>query len=213
MEAHLVARLALVALLLCAGPTGAQIRSLYSDVRARQTGDLITVILVESAQAQRESRWANSSEAVLEGSGALQGGALPSSAAGLNASAKSSAQNQNQSAQRELLRGTLSARVIGTDAQGNLLIEGQRMIEINGERHLMRLRGFVRLLDVRADNTVLSTQIADAQITYKRAGLVHRFAQPGLWTRVLLGVLVGVAAYKVLPQLVPQSSGGGSGNP
>jgi hypothetical protein len=135
MEAYPVVRLLSTGVLLFALTCSVhgQIRSLYGDVRAYRVGDVITVILLESAQAQRESRWANASEASSEGGAVLQGGVLPGSPSiGLNTSAKNAASNQNQSVQRDLLRATLSARVVGTDEGGNLLIEGQRTVEING---------------------------------------------------------------------------------
>jgi flagellar L-ring protein precursor FlgH len=42
----------------------------------------------------------------------------------------------------------------------------------------------VRSADIRADNTILSNRIADAQIDYDGRGFVSRSAKPGLINRI-----------------------------
>ena len=52
------------------------------------------------------------------------------------------------------------------------MIRGEKVLSLNqGDEHL-RLSGIVRPSDIRADNSVLSTQVADAQITYGGTGVL-----------------------------------------
>ena len=53
---------------------------------------------------------------------------------------------------------------------GNLRIQGEKWIAINQGDEYVRLRGIVRPVDIGPSNTVLSTQVADAQISYRGKG-------------------------------------------
>ena len=75
----------------------------------------------------------------------------------------------------------MTARVIDVQPNGNLLIEATRQVEIGGSPQKVVLTGVVRPDDIAADNTVESTYIADAKITYEgpmaevtRRGLLER---------------------------------------
>jgi len=75
----------------------------------------------------------------------------------------------------------VTARVIDVQPNGNLLIEATREIEIGGSALKIVLTGLVRPDDIAADNTVESTYIADAKISYEgpmmevmRRGLLQR---------------------------------------
>lgn len=173
-------------------PTYAQV-SMYADPTARDTGDLITIVLAERTAAQRQSAWQNSSDAALGGGASVSGGPL-SGAFAADAQFNSDASNKNESVQSDLLHGTISARVDSVDASGNLIIRGERRIMVNGETHLMTVSGLVRPYDVTYDNTVLSTRIADATITYRREGgsIVPHFRKPAVFARI--GAVAALAA-------------------
>ena len=174
--------------------------SLFSDPRAHQVGDVITVILAERTAAQRESRWSNLSDATRGGSASLNGGDKLTGAFGINAQFKSDNNARNQSLQRDLLNGTFSAQIVGIDSLGNLLIRGERILTINGETHLLRISGSVRPLDVRHDNTLFSYQIANARIEYRQTGLVHRWFKPNFWSKLGAVAILGAAAFYAVTQ-------------
>ena len=80
---------------------------------------------------------------------------------------------------------TLAARVIGV-LQGNILqLEGVRQTRVNNETQYIVITGLVRASDVKADNTVLSTQIANAEISYYGQGVVSDKQKPGWFTRLM----------------------------
>jgi flagellar L-ring protein precursor FlgH len=78
----------------------------------------------------------------------------------------------------------MTVRIVDIDDNGNLVIEGKRMVSINGEDEITSIRGIVRSQDVSADNTVNSNNIADATITYKGKGPVNEGSRVGLISRI-----------------------------
>lgn len=184
--------LALGLLLLAAQPARAQL-SMYADPKAHRTGDLLTVVLVERTSAQRESDWNNRSNASMGGSGNVAGGSSLSGHFGLDATFNKDARTYNQSIQRDLLSGTITAVVTHVDSTGNLVIAGERKLSVNGESHLLKVSGLVRPFDVQNNNTVLSYQIANAAIEYQRGGFHRRFLKPGAFVKIGLAAVLGAA--------------------
>ncbi len=166
--------------------------SLYADFRAVRPGDVITVVLVERTAAQRESNYEHLANAKVGGAGAVSGALGGRFSADATFVRESKA--NNETIQRDLLEGTITALVVGIDSTtGNLLIRGERKLNINGVTHLMRISGTVRPYDVRYDNTVFSYQIANARIEYRQSGLPRKFFRPGLLTRLGALALIGAA--------------------
>src|SRR5581483_7682143 len=64
------------------------------------------------------------------------------------------------------LTGNLTATVVAVDPHGNLRIQGQKVVSVNHEDEYLVLSGTVRPVDILSDNSVLSTRIADAHISY-----------------------------------------------
>jgi flagellar L-ring protein precursor FlgH len=174
-----------------ASPSRAQ-SSLYADPRAFRQGDLLTIILAERTAAQRESNYEQASNTKLGGAAAVSGTLVGRFSA--DATFVHEGKARNETLQRDLLTGTVTAIVVGVDSTGNLLIEGERRLNVNGVTHLMRISGLVRPLDVRYDNTVFSYQIARARIEYHQSdGLTRKFFRPGLFTRIGALALIGAA--------------------
>jgi flagellar L-ring protein precursor FlgH len=177
-----------------ANPVRAQM-SVFADPTAGALGDLLTVVLVERTSASRQSNWNNQSNSGLGGSAAVNSSDLSGKFA-VDASFNKQARNRNSSSQEDLLQGTITARVIEVDATGNLVIEGERKLSVNGETHLLRVSGIVRPIDIRSNNSVLSPDIANADIEYRRGGIHRRFFSPALFVRA--GAVVVLAAAVLL---------------
>ena len=79
----------------------------------------------------------------------------------------------------------LATRVIRVLPGGLMEIEGAREIRVNEETEYMVVRGMIRSKDVSADNSVLSTQIADASIEYYGKGVLSDKQKPGWFTRLM----------------------------
>lgn len=140
--------------------------SLYADVKAYQAGDLITVILAERTSARRSSESTAQQSARVGGSGTTSSGDF----FGLDAQFGGQRDSDSRTVQSDLLAGTITARVVGVDAAGNLSIEGERRLNVDGAVHLMTVQGLVRPADVTTANTVLSYQIAGADVVYRQEG-------------------------------------------
>jgi flagellar L-ring protein precursor FlgH len=70
-------------------------------------------------------------------------------------------------------------------AGGDMFVQGQQLIEFNDETQFINIEGTVRPEDISPDNTVLSTRIADAKITYKGDGLLGKQQKPGFFSKLM----------------------------
>ena len=67
---------------------------------------------------------------------------------------------------------------------GDLRIQGRRQVKVNSETQTMTITGIVRRIDLDTQNTVLSSAVADANITYTGLGVVDDVQTPGWATRI-----------------------------
>jgi flagellar L-ring protein precursor FlgH len=100
-------------------------------------------------------------------------------------SGKEDVQGGGRSVRSGDLTGHITVRVAEVIPNGNLVINGNRIITVNDEKQVMEITGIVRPEDVTADNTVLSTLIADAQIKYTGKGAIAEKSHLGLLSRLL----------------------------
>ncbi|MEW5701247.1 MAG: flagellar basal body L-ring protein FlgH [Candidatus Zixiibacteriota bacterium] len=165
-----------------------QIRSasLYTDLKAHKVGDLLTVLIVESATARNavSTNTKKSSDFKVEGGP----GVGPFDFIGLfgaDATLSNQSDNQGQTARAGQLKAQMTVQVVGVRDNGDLVIEGNRVVGINNDKEMLTLTGIVRAEDVGPDNTVYSYQIADAQIGYRGKGASSNAGRPGFITRFL----------------------------
>jgi flagellar L-ring protein precursor FlgH len=83
------------------------------------------------------------------------------------------------------LLATMTARVVEVLPNGDLVLEGAREIDINGDRQIVVLTGVVRPADVGRNNVVRSTQIGQFRIRYFGRGLIKDNLKPGWLIRVV----------------------------
>jgi len=144
-------------------------RSLFEDRTARRVGDVITVVLVERTNASKSaSTNASKSQDVDIAEPTVFGHAITYHGAPiLSASAKADRgfQGKGDSQQSNSLSGNITVQVVGRHPNGNLLIKGEKWITLNQGQELVKIAGIVRPTDISTDNTVLSTQVAEARIT------------------------------------------------
>lgn len=189
--------------LLISGVSHAQ-SSLYRDVKASQVGDVITVILKEntSGSSTSDSKLATSSDGAANGS--VSGNFLPFEPTfGTGVNVNYGSDQKNLSSQRQLLEGFISVQIVEVTPRGDLIVEGKRMTEVNGEIHKMSITGTVRQNDVDSQNQVLSYRIANANISYQKMGGIRKKKQDrGFFKKVIFtGVTLGMGAAMVLREL------------
>ncbi len=141
---------------------------LFNDPKARRVGDILTVVLAETMQASKQQSTSTAkkdSESMAAPTLLGHTSPLASSLSGDRSfSGKGSSSQSNQ------LSGEITVTVAQRLANGNLVIRGEKWLTINQGRELVRISGIVRPEDIAPDNTVLSTRVADAHITYTGRG-------------------------------------------
>ncbi|MGQ9812207.1 MAG: flagellar basal body L-ring protein FlgH [Dissulfurimicrobium sp.] len=165
--------------------------SLYSDFRARNVGDVVTILIAENLKAANDTatQTQKGSTANLGLTGILglifskNSTVNPANAIGGSATDKYT--GNGKSSRDASFTGTISARVVQVLPDGNLLIEGSRELKINAETHYLILSGVVRPKDLAPDNSVPSTRIADARIEYTGSGVLSDKQGPGWLVRLL----------------------------
>ena len=173
-----VVLLSLIASTACAGslwPTnGVGERSMVADKKAAYAGDILTIVVSEAvaasnSQSKKSSRESSVSDAVssfLYPQTGLHKGMLPK--VGMSAAASNSGGGDVSNNQSLVSR----AAVLVTDVlpNNNLVIEGVRVVTFSGETQYVVLHGLVRPSDITPDNTILSSNIADARVEFYSEG-------------------------------------------
>lgn len=170
--------------------------SMFSDYKAAQPGDAVTIIVIESTQASNNSETSTgrSSEiganfgADIGGSQSKQGGAankFDMSAAGSgNIGTNNNFQGSGSTQTTGSIRTKISAVVDSVLANGNMMIHGSKKITINGEEQIVSIKGIVRQADINADNSVYSHNISNAEISFDGSGMIDSAQKPGWLTKL-----------------------------
>ncbi|MBM3328386.1 MAG: flagellar basal body L-ring protein FlgH [Calditrichaeota bacterium] len=157
--------------------------SLFADQRAFRIGDVVTILLMEYTSGSNEATTNSDLEHLIEATSASSGVLSAIPGLGLKSSLSSDSKAKGGTSRSGQLRGKMAARVVEMLPNGNLKLEGQRKVEVNGEEQITVLTGLVRPRDILSDNSVFSYLIADAAISYKGRGVVDQAQKPGLIIR------------------------------
>lgn len=176
--------------------------ALYEDMKAKQIGDIITVVLTEvtAANKKSETKLNKKATAAIANPNLLGTGAkfdLPKqlpiplvTTDNLNLAASIDADRtfdgKGDSNQSNSLNGTITVTVTQIYPNGNLYIRGEKWITLTQGDEFIRISGIVRPQDISPDNTLTSSRIADARITYSGRGDMHNTNKPG-WINKILG--------------------------
>ncbi len=164
-------------------------RFLFEDIKARRVGDLITVILDEKTNAAKTASTSTSKDSAFDMPGPTLLG-LPVTHNGrefLNNSVTSNSEfsGSGDSSQSNSLSGNITVTVADVLPNGNMVVKGEKLLTLNNGSEVIRISGIIRPVDVTPDNTVISTQIANANITYSGNGAVADSNKQGWVSRIL----------------------------
>lgn len=154
-------------------------QSLGSDRRASQSGDILTIVIVQAAESS--STMQNVSRKSSAIAGHFAAGSIDESA-DLSASGKYDGRGEVRRSERFVTQMTVTIAELLPN--GDYRIDGRQKMRINGEETLVEVRGRIRQGDIDADNRVASNRIADAEINYNGKGFVSRSAKPGIVQRI-----------------------------
>jgi flagellar L-ring protein precursor FlgH len=165
--------------------------SLFADVRARSVNDLVTVHVIENvvASGAAVSTLDQASDATI-GTGRIFG-IDPKFAdwfdptALARYSASTGFKGSGATTRSGALSAVITARVSEVLPNGDLVLEGVREIDINGDRQIIVLTGVIRTADVGPGNVVPSTAVGHMRIRYFGRGLIKDNLTPGWLVRIL----------------------------
>ena len=86
------------------------------------------------------------------------------------------------------MTGSISAVVTEVMSNGNLVVFGEKQLELNEGSEYIRVRGVVRPEDIQPNNTILSRRLANAQFSYSGAGELARSTRVPPITNILFGL-------------------------
>lgn len=156
---------------------------LYAGWSARRVGDPLTIVLVERTQASK------SAGSKLDSSGST--GLVPPTTGALALFKSSDASlggnrgftGKGTADQSNALSGQISVTVSQVYPNGTMLVQGQKRLTLNRGDEYITIKGVVRIADIASDNTILSTRVADAEISYTGKGDVARASRQGWLSR------------------------------
>ena len=158
--------------------------------RNYQVGDLITVLLNESTQADRSQKTDISRDAsntaLPSGTNLLLGNINPI-LDGLNVNAaKTISSGKGTAAQGASLTGSVTVTVTEILANGNLVVRGEKKLGLSEGTEVIQVAGVIRPQDIGPNGTVQSLRLANAQIAYRGTGDLASASKPGWGTNALM---------------------------
>ncbi|CQR70611.1 Flagellar L-ring protein precursor [Sporomusa ovata DSM 2662] len=154
--------------------------NLFYDHRAHAVGDVITIIISESSSANRIGSAANKKDAsasLKDGTGLFTFINALSGSTSDSFTAKGSLSNTNR------VTGRITVKVTEIQPNGQLVIKGSQTIRQNTDVQTITITGIVRSDDVTAANTVLSSNVADAQLKIEGKGPLAGKQRQGILTQ------------------------------
>ncbi|WDS36849.1 flagellar basal body L-ring protein FlgH [Pseudoxanthomonas sp.] len=157
--------------------------NIYGDRRARNVGDLLTIVLEETTSAKTDAATTTSKNSTMDMAAPTIAGK------GVTLRGRNLLENQvdasrdfdgsGKSSQSNTLSGNLTVTVIRRLGNGNLVIRGEKNLSLNQGNEYIRVEGVVRDADISNENKVSSSLIADARITYRGRGPLAQSNTPG----------------------------------
>ena len=189
-------------------------RGMFSDKRAKRIGDIVTIVIQETATLSNAVRLktdkaANSSATGLgtdlinqflgnvskdvlaketkigkEVRRPLPTGAELPTVPTLSANGTNDYTGGGEIRNSQTIASRCAVQIIDTLPNGNLVVEGVREASFSKERQFVSLRGIIRSYDILPDNTVLSSNVADARINVVSEGTLTEAQKKGWLLRI-----------------------------
>jgi len=153
--------------------TGAHI-SAISDLRARNVGDILTVLIQEQHSVKNEEKVERKNDtslaARLEAYSLSERTFTSNSLPRIDIRKEQEFNGEAKQNSGSDVRASIAVVVIDVQPNGNLVVAGARSVAVNDETRTLRISGLVRPLDVTSNNTIGSAQVADARISIAGEG-------------------------------------------
>ncbi len=155
---------------------------LYTDARALRENDLVVVKVEEVADAKRSADTDMTHRSDFNAIAAFNK-AISSPQAQIQGGFDKRFQGIGTTGRTERLTATVPALVRKVLANGNLFIEGHRVVLVNAEEQHFYISGVVRPIDIDQENSVKSSMVADAEIEFTGRGILSDNQRQGWLSR------------------------------
>ena len=156
---------------------------LLEDIKPRRVGDMLTVTLQEKTDAkkQADTETKKATDNQITALNFLGAPVTYNDRQLLDTKLKSQYdfKGEADSQQSNSLTGSVTVTVVEVQANGNLVVQGEKWVTINQGDEYIRLRGIVRPSDINPDNTISSERVANAQIQYSGEGTIANANEQG----------------------------------
>lgn len=167
------------------------------ELRRFQVHDLVTIVINESVSNKSSSSIGTSKDAKVEGEIAaypdirlnellqmqLRGTSNNSNPPTLDISTGNEFNGEGDYSRQDTFIARLTARIIDIKPNGLLVLEARKHIQTEKETLDIAVTGTCRREDVRADNTIVSSQIFDLRVDKQHLGEIHKATKKGLITK------------------------------
>jgi len=174
---------------------------LFSDHKAMNVNDIVTVIISEVASSSSVgAKQLSENDTMKLGGGVFTSGgtngAVTSgvkrlnglSDVGFGSTSSSAYQGKGSSTKDARFTTTVSARVVKILQNGNYFISGKREILVDDQKQIIQISGVIRPYDIDQNNNINSAQMSDAKILYKTEGDVDRANKQGWGTKIIQAI-------------------------
>lgn len=154
--------------------------ALIADQKAFKVGDALTISIQESSTASSsvDAKANRNSDLGVTGHISTQ------QQRGVTAGVTSSSDGGGQVVRSGQVTAQITVTVTDLLPNGELMVNGQQEVDLNGEAQIISVSGRVRPRDISDGNSVLSSRLADARITYTGKGYIADKSQPSILSRL-----------------------------
>jgi len=172
---------------------------LFSDHKAMNVNDIVTVVISETAKSSNTgAKQLSESDTMALGGGVFStlggaNGGMKSAISkangftdiGFKSNSTSDYKGKGSATKNASFTTTVSARVVKILKNGNYFISGRREILIDNQKQIIQISGVISPYDIDQNNKINSAQMSDAKILYKTEGDVDRATQQGWGTKII----------------------------
>ncbi|HOO32257.1 MAG TPA: flagellar basal body L-ring protein FlgH [Thermotogota bacterium] len=168
-------------------------KSLYTDNKAYQIGDILTILVSETVSLTQNDSSDDKKKGLITSAvsfiGSVGNLALETFIP-INADADQRVQTENSAESQVITK--IAATIVDVDQNGNLLIQGKKETKVGQDKRELLVQGRVRPTDITADNTIDSFKIADAKIWYNGDVVFEQDPSEQSWIGYILSGISGV---------------------
>lgn len=156
---------------------------LVNGNRARQLGDMVTIILVEATTTAKSTTGKTSREGSFGITPPTKGPLDFLDPEALKAAAEGSFTGSGNAAQQSRLNGAVAVTIAAIYPNGTAEVVGEKQMMLSQGDEWVQFAGRIRLVDIDGDNRLASSQVANARIIYSGKGAVQQASRPGWLSR------------------------------